>query len=97
MPDLLKGYVELVYDVNNNCMIRFVERLLYGSPYYDESAQSISLSLVEHDDRPFVFSTPRMEDDRHLHLRLPFRDSAIDDLFEMRKDILVRLALHMGL
>jgi len=85
VPDLLKGYVELVYDVNNNCTIRFVERLLYHSPYYDESAQSISLSLVERDDRPFVFSTPRMEDEQHLHMRLPFRHSDIDDLFAMRE------------
>ena len=87
VPDLLKGYIELVYDVNHNCMTRFVERLLYASPYYDEAAQSISLSLVDHDERPFVFSTPRMDDEQHLHLhlRLPFRHPGIDALFSMRE------------
>ena len=85
VPDLLKGYVELVYDINNNCMLRFSERLLYRSEFYNEPAQSISLSLVDSDERPFVFSTPRMEDDEHLHLHVPFNHSGIDDLFAMRE------------
>src|SRR5262249_47138575 len=44
-PDSLKGYVELVYDLNNNPAIRFIEGLLYRSKYYDPSLQSVSLSL----------------------------------------------------
>jgi Diiron non-heme beta-hydroxylase N-terminal domain len=64
VPEPLKGFVELVYDVNNQPAIRFIEPLLYRSRYYDESAQSIesaqgnALAVVDGDDRPFVFSTP---------------------------------------
>ena len=33
IPEALKGYVELVYDANNNPSIRFIEGLLYRSDY----------------------------------------------------------------
>ena len=81
---MLKGYVELTYDLNNNAALRFIEPLLYKSPFYDESSQSVTLSLVEKDDRPFVFSTPRLPDDKVLHVRRPFRDAAYDELFKMK-------------
>ena len=61
VPEPLKGYVELVYDVNNQPSIRFLESLLYRSPAYDEAAQSLDFSVVERDDRSFVFRTPRLE------------------------------------
>src|SRR5262249_50439308 len=41
VPDILKGYVELVYDLNNNPSFRLIEPLLYESRYYDRSAQSL--------------------------------------------------------
>ncbi len=84
IPDALRGYVELVYDLNNNPSIRFIEGLLYNSPYYNRSAQGISLSLVDKDDRPFVFSTPRLDDDEHLNLNLPFCDERLDELFRAK-------------
>jgi L-ascorbate metabolism protein UlaG (beta-lactamase superfamily) len=83
IPAALKGYVELVYDLNNHPSIRFIEGLLYRSPYYNESSQSLALSMIESDDRAFVFSTPRLEDPSWLHLKLPFRNQAIDELFKM--------------
>lgn len=83
-PDALKGYVELVYDLNHHPSIRFIEGLLYKSVYFDESAQSIAFSLSEADDRPFVFSTPRLCGDAPLELRIPFRGRSLDRLFEMR-------------
>ena len=64
VPEPLKGFVELVYDVNNHPAIRFLEPLLYRSPSYDEAAQSLHFSVVDEDDRPFVFSTPRLEERR---------------------------------
>ncbi len=62
IPQALKGYVELVYDVNNNPSIRFLEGLLYKSRYYNPEAQSILLSLIDRDDRAFALSTPRLPD-----------------------------------
>ena len=84
VPEPLKGYVELVYDLNNHPSIRFIEGLLYKSPYYNLSSQSIALSLVNKDERPFVFSTPRLEDKGVLHLKVPFKSEAVDELFRMK-------------
>ncbi|MFP5264074.1 MAG: MBL fold metallo-hydrolase [Blastocatellia bacterium] len=84
VPDLLKGYVEIVYDLNNNPVVRFIEPLLYKSPYYDRSAQSLMLSFTKGDDRSFVLSTPRLEEKDSVHLRVPFDDEAVDELFKLR-------------
>lgn len=85
VPEILKGYVELVYDVNNQPSFRFFEALLYNSPYYNEASQSLSLYLIDQDERPFVLSTPRLDDTDVLHLEIPFRDARIDALFKMQR------------
>jgi len=84
VPDVLKGYVELVYDVNHNPSVRFIEGLLYQSPYYNTGTQSIALSLTTQDKRPFVFNTPRLERAEQLHLKAPFASEALDELSRMR-------------
>jgi L-ascorbate metabolism protein UlaG (beta-lactamase superfamily) len=85
VPEELRGYVELVYDMNNHPSVRFIEGLLYQSPYYDESAQSVAMSLVNKDERPFVLNTPRLERGGQLHLKVPFRSETLDELFRMRQ------------
>ncbi|HEY6328599.1 MAG TPA: MBL fold metallo-hydrolase [Blastocatellia bacterium] len=85
VPAGLKGFVELFYDMHNNASFRFIEPLLYRSRYYDESRQSIMLSLVNGDGRPFVFSTPRLAEPTTTRLKIPFKDRALDDLFEMKE------------
>lgn len=84
VPDILRGYVELVYDLNNHASMRFIEGLLYRSPYYCTASQSVALSLVADDSRPFVFSTPWLADKGWLQLNLPFKDERLDYLFSMR-------------
>lgn len=84
IPEELKGFTELGYDLNNQPSIRFIERLLYRGPYYDESRQSIALSINPKDDRAFCLSTPRFPDKRHLHYQIPFSSDAIDRLFRMK-------------
>lgn len=84
VPEALKGYVELVYDRNNNPSIRFIEGLLYSNKNYQVARQSIALSLVDEDSRTFVFSTPRLPDDRTLHLNFRFNYPGWDRLFKMR-------------
>src|SRR5216684_2042457 len=59
VPEQLKGFVELGYDLNHQPSFRILEALLYRSPYYVEAAQSLMLSPIHGDDRPFVLSTPR--------------------------------------
>ncbi|HEX8559977.1 MAG TPA: MBL fold metallo-hydrolase [Pyrinomonadaceae bacterium] len=84
VPEALRGYVELVYDLNNNPSARFIEGLLYKSPYYDESLQSVALSLVEEDERPFALSTPSLKRGDSLHLNIPFRAEELAQLFAMK-------------
>ena len=85
IPPNLRGYVELVYDLNDNPSVRFLEGLLYKSRYYDPASQSILLSLIDQDKRAFALSTPRLPDNNHLQLKIPFHDDAIDELFRMKQ------------
>ncbi|HEY8100166.1 MAG TPA: MBL fold metallo-hydrolase [Burkholderiaceae bacterium] len=85
IPDLLKGYVELTYDLNNHPNYRLIEPLLYGSEYYDRSAQSFMLSLTKGDSRAFVLSTPRLEDEESFHWRIPFDHENVDQFFQLEK------------
>jgi L-ascorbate metabolism protein UlaG (beta-lactamase superfamily) len=84
VPDILRGYVELTYDLQHRATPRFLEPLLYRSPHYREGCQSVALKLVDSDHRPYVYSTPRLDDADVIHLRRPFRDPGIDALFAMR-------------
>ena len=83
IPENLKGYVELVYDLNSNPSFRFIEGLLYRSRYYDESAQRMALSLVTNDERPFALSTPNLPTERHVYLDTPYSFEGLDELFKM--------------
>src|ERR1700686_5199439 len=85
-PDILKGYVELVYDLNNHPSIRFIEGLLYESHYYSRSSQSISLSRGGIDERSFVLSTPQLPDNEHVLLFMPFNSKELDAYFKMKSE-----------
>jgi L-ascorbate metabolism protein UlaG (beta-lactamase superfamily) len=85
IPNDLRGYVELVYDLNERASFRLIEPLLYRSTYYDSSAQSLAFSLVGNDERPFVFSTPRLPRPDQVHVPVRFDDAAIDALAQMRR------------
>ncbi len=84
VPEVLKGYVELLYDLNNQPSMRFIEGLLYQSEYYNTAAQSIELSIANGNSRSFVFSTPRLHSEGHLRLNLPFNYEGFDELFKMK-------------
>ncbi|HKG81122.1 MAG TPA: condensation domain-containing protein [Pyrinomonadaceae bacterium] len=83
IPDLLRGYVELVYDYYNNPTVRFLEPMLYESEYYDSSLQSLRLSQLRHDSRPFFMSTPRLKDEDQIDWTLPFESSLVNDFFRL--------------
>lgn len=85
VPDLLKGYVELIYDLNNNPSFRFFEPLLYKSKYYNTESQSIALWITNNDERPFCLSTPRLDEEHVLHLDIPFYSNVIDELSRMKR------------
>jgi L-ascorbate metabolism protein UlaG (beta-lactamase superfamily) len=84
VPDCLKGYVELVYDLNNHASFRLIEPLLYCSDFYDPSQQGLALSVISNDDRPFILSTPRLDSTDSLYIHLPFAHESIDQLFQLK-------------
>lgn len=78
VPEPLKGYIEIFLDINHNPGYRLLEKLLYNSPKYKKSLQSISFGLLSRvKERPFCFSTPRLADENHIQLNMDF---ASDDL-----------------
>ncbi|MDN5217522.1 MBL fold metallo-hydrolase [Fulvivirgaceae bacterium BMA12] len=85
VPELLKGYVELTYDLNNNPSFRFFESLLYQSRLYKPQLQSIALWLTDNDERPFVLSTPRIDKPGMVHLDIPFDHPFIDAISSMKR------------
>ncbi|WP_437669927.1 MBL fold metallo-hydrolase [Sorangium sp. So ce131] len=86
VPALLKGYVELTYDLNHQPGYRLVEPLLYHSELYRPDLQSVALSIVDSDDRPFVLSTPVLDGATSVHLPIPFADPRLDQLFKMKRE-----------
>ncbi|NML37863.1 MBL fold metallo-hydrolase [Chitinophaga sp. G-6-1-13] len=85
VPEILKGYVELTYDLNNKPSFRFFEPLLYKSEFYDQRSQSLALWVTENDERPFCLSTPRIDAPGVLHLDIPFDHPGIDALSRMKR------------
>ena len=86
VPACLQGYVELVYDLNNHPSFRLIEPLLYKSSFYDPSLQSVMLSEITGDDRPFVLSTPRLDTGNSVQLQMPFASEQLDTLFRMKTE-----------
>jgi L-ascorbate metabolism protein UlaG (beta-lactamase superfamily) len=85
VPEPLRGYVELTYDLRNRPAARLLEGLLYRGSFYDSAGQQVRLSAMGDDNRPFVFSTPRLERDDRLCLDLPFADPRLDALIAMKR------------
>jgi L-ascorbate metabolism protein UlaG (beta-lactamase superfamily) len=86
VPSALRGFVELYFDLEHRPSYRLLEPLLYASKYYDRSLQSLSFGLMSRvTERPFVFSTPRLPDDNHVHMPLDFAHPTVDTLFRARE------------
>lgn len=86
IPEILKGCIELVYDINNNPSIRVIENLLYKK-YYNSKYQALAVSECKADHRNFLLSTPRLEDDNEqFFINIPFSDKRLDQLFKMKSE-----------
>jgi L-ascorbate metabolism protein UlaG (beta-lactamase superfamily) len=86
VPEILRGYVELAYDIRNAASFRVIEALLYRSRHYDPTRQSLMLSITAGDERPFGLSTPRLARPGALHLRWSFADERIERLFRLKQE-----------
>jgi L-ascorbate metabolism protein UlaG (beta-lactamase superfamily) len=86
VPEPLKGLVELFMDGEHRASYRFIEPLLYDSPYYRRELQSLSFGMLDRvAQRPFVFSTPRLPDRDHVRLPLDFIHEKVDRIFAARE------------
>lgn len=86
VPEPLRGYVELFFDMDHRANYRLFESLLYRSSYYKPELQTISMGLLSEDgDRPFVLSTPRLPDEKHVQIKADFNDPLIDALARARE------------
>jgi len=87
IPEPLKGYIELVFDLQHNASFRVFEALVYRSKLYKTELQSASFGLLGGDqERPFMLSTPRVADDNHLQAHLPFNSPVLKQLLASRED-----------
>jgi L-ascorbate metabolism protein UlaG (beta-lactamase superfamily) len=84
LPKVLSGLVELVYDIDNQPSLRFLEPLIYSTSLYAEDRQSVQLSLDAGKQRPFTMSTPRLRSPDVLELDIPFRHPGLEELFRAR-------------
>jgi L-ascorbate metabolism protein UlaG (beta-lactamase superfamily) len=85
VPELLRGYVELVYDRENHPSFRLIEPLLYRSDLYDHTTQTVACMEFATESRSFALSTPRLFAEDDIHLRIPFADERLDTLFRMER------------
>ncbi len=85
LPESLRGAAELVYTPAGAPDLRLDEALLYRSPAYDPGLQGVMLRHVASDERPFAFSTPRLDEPGDLYLELPFASPAWDLLGSLRR------------
>ncbi len=79
LPEALRGMVELVYDLNHSPSIRFIERLVYKSEFYNPALQSIKLGSIKSEVQRFSLNTPKL-DQGTLNLKVPHSDNLIDIL-----------------
>ena len=86
IPEALKPYIELVYDMQHQPHIRLIEGLLYQSELYNPEFQSLALVPREDDHRSFVFSTPRLADEDLIMLNIPFHDTRIEQLVQLKEN-----------
>jgi L-ascorbate metabolism protein UlaG (beta-lactamase superfamily) len=86
VPDELKGYVELVREVDGRPGFRLIEELLYRSPHYLPGLQAIAIRKEQPAPRPFSLSTPFLDEPGMRRIEMPFTDARLDQLAQARLD-----------
>ncbi len=92
LPDELRGFVELYYDVANHPHFRLIEQFIYDSELNTAPLQSTLFSFVNQDYRPLCLSTPRIAVEG-VSIIKPFRDSFYDHVFSSRENPLTQADL----
>jgi L-ascorbate metabolism protein UlaG (beta-lactamase superfamily) len=86
IPESVKRFVEIVYDVHQRGQIRLIEKLLYESELYNTSFQSFALVPRAGDSRSFIFSTPRLSDPDIVEIPIAFTDPRAETLMRLKNE-----------
>ena len=99
LAEPLTGTLELVYDLNNRPKIKIIEELLVESLPAFKDSREICLRRTPQCERPFFMSTPVLDADDRLFLRVDFDDTRIDELASLRTEggSVPRLATRLGI
>lgn len=83
LPEPLAGRVELFYGRDNRSPdYRFIEPLLYASPYFDPGLQQIRFSQITVDARSFALTTPVLEyTPEQVLVTVPLDSQLLDTVF----------------
>lgn len=84
MPDILKGKIEIVYDLDNHPSLRIIEGFIYRY-FYSEKYQEIAISECKSDFKKFILSTPVLDKENKIYLKTSFSDKRLDWLFKLKK------------
>lgn len=83
LPDVLRGLLDLSYDVSGHPVVRLREALLYEDAI-TRDVQQFRLSRPATHERRFFMSTPRLRSSQEIELNFPFCDERLDHLARMR-------------
>jgi 4-amino-L-phenylalanyl-[CmlP-peptidyl-carrier-protein] 3-hydroxylase len=101
LPEPLAGRVELFYSRDNHTAdYRFIEPLLYASPYFDRGLQQVRFSDIHQDAREFALTTPVLEyTPDQLLLTVPLDSELLDTVFRggLTPEELGRITADLGL
>jgi L-ascorbate metabolism protein UlaG (beta-lactamase superfamily) len=86
LPENIRGYVELTYTLGNFPNLRVIESLLYQSEFNTKRLQTSRIFLSNDDDRPFIFSTPRLLSHDSIELNFSFDSPIYDFLAKLRNE-----------
>lgn len=84
VPEVLRGYVELVYDLQHRPSFRVFETLLYRSKFYKPELQHAVMYCQQRDERPFALSSPRLMESGDVPIPFGFADERWDALGKLR-------------
>lgn len=101
LPGPLAGRVELFYNRDNRTPdYRFIEPLLYASPYFDPGLQQVRFSQITEDARSFALTTPVLEyTPGQVLVTVPLDSPLLDTVFRggLTAEELDRAAAEFGL
>lgn len=84
LPEGLRPYVEIYYELNHQLQFSLSEPLLYHSNYFLKDKQSIRLYSTTTDERPPVNTTPRVDFNNSNQIHQPFDSDWLSQLFQTR-------------